>query len=73
MALAFCNSQVVRSSELDSRGQTCYTTLMKDKTMNPWLQYSLEDLFYELEAAEDEGKEKQAEAIRQAIDTLVAA
>jgi len=38
---------------------------------NPWLDYSLEDLFYELEFAEDEGKEAQAELIRQAIDTYV--
>jgi hypothetical protein len=45
---------------------------MDTKTaVNYWLDYSLEDLFYELEAAEDEGKEAKAEAIRQAIDTFV--
>ena len=47
---------------------------MKNETaVNPWSLYSLEDLFYELEAAEDEGKEAKAEKIRQAIDARVAA
>ena len=47
---------------------------MKNETaVNPWSLYSLEDLFYELEAAEDEGKATKAEAIRQAIDERVAA
>ena len=40
-------------------------------TANPWSLYSLEDLFYELEAAEDESKETKAELIRQAIDARV--
>jgi type III secretion protein V len=41
---------------------------MKNETaVNPWSLYSLEDLFYELEAAEDEGKEAKAEKIRKAI------
>ena len=39
---------------------------------NPWLDYGLDDLFYALEEAEDGGKEAKAEAIRQAIDALVA-
>ena len=38
--------------------------------MNPWLDYSVEDLFYELEAAEDEGKTVKAKAIQEAIDAL---
>jgi len=47
---------------------------MKNETAsNRYALYSLEDLFYELEAAEDEGKEAKAEAIRQAIDARVAA
>jgi hypothetical protein len=47
---------------------------MKNETaVNPWSLYALEDLFYELEAAEDEGKEAKAEAIRKAIDERVAA
>lgn len=41
-------------------------------TDNPWLDYSIEDLFYELEAAEDEGKETKAKRIQEAIDYLVA-
>ncbi len=43
---------------------------MKEPAMtpNPYADYALEDLFYELEAAEDEGKEAKAELIRQAID-----
>jgi len=47
---------------------------MKNETaMNPFLDYALDDLFYFLEEAEDEGKEAKAEKIRQAIDALVAA
>ena len=45
---------------------------MKNETaVNPWSLYSLEDLFYELEAAEDEGKDAKAEAIRKEIDERV--
>ena len=47
---------------------------MKNETATDrYALYALEDLFYELEAAEDEGKEAKAEAIRQAIDERVAA
>jgi len=51
-----------------------YDKFMRNETAmtaNPWTAYSLEDLFYELEAAEDEGKETKAELIRQAIDARV--
>ena len=45
---------------------------MKNETdMSHYSLYSLEDLFYELEAAEDEGKEAKAEAIRKEIDERV--
>ena len=39
--------------------------------MDRYALYALEDLFYELEAAEDEGKDAKAEAIRKAIDERV--
>jgi hypothetical protein len=42
-------------------------------TADRYSLYSLEDLFYELETAEDEGKEIKAEAIRCEIDSRVAA
>lgn len=45
---------------------------METKTaMNPYLDYSLEDLFYFLEEAEDAGQEAKAERIRKAIDARV--
>jgi hypothetical protein len=45
---------------------------MKNETaMDRYALYALEDLFYELEAAEDEGKDAKAEAIRKAIDERV--
>lgn len=47
---------------------------METKTaLNPYLAYSLEDLFYELEEAESVGKEAKAELIRKAIDARVVA
>jgi hypothetical protein len=47
---------------------------MKNETaVNPYFDYALEDLFYELEAAEDEGATSKVKAIQEAIEAYVAA
>jgi hypothetical protein len=45
---------------------------MKNETaMSRYSLYSLEDLFYELEHLEDEGRDAEAEKVRKEIDSRV--